>query len=88
MFIGLLGLANSLMWPSIWPLAITGLGRFTKTGSAMMVMAISGAAVLPLLYGRIADISTPKSAYLIVIPIYLFLFFFAVKGHKIKPKQK
>jgi glucose/galactose transporter len=88
MFIGLLGLANSLMWPSIWPLAITGLGRFTKTGSAMMVMAISGAAVLPLLYGRIADITTPKSAYLIVIPIYLFLFFFAVKGHKIKPKQK
>lgn len=88
MFIGLLGLANSLMWPSIWPLAITGLGRFTKTGSAMMVMAISGAAVLPLLYGRIADITTPGSAYLIVIPIYLFLLFFAVKGHKIRRKQK
>ncbi|MEN6462933.1 MAG: sugar MFS transporter, partial [Syntrophomonas sp.] len=58
MFIGLLGLANSLMWPSIWPLAITELGRFTKIGSSMMVMAISGAAVIPLLYGRIADVST------------------------------
>ncbi len=84
MFIALLGLANSLMWPSIWPLAITELGRFTKVGSSMMVMAISGAAVLPLLYGKIADIYSPKSAYLIVIPIYLYVFFFALKGHKVR----
>ena len=86
MFIALLGLANSLMWPSIWPLAITELGRFTKVGSSMMVMAISGAAVMPLLYGRIADIYTPKSAYLIVIPIYLYVFFFAIKGHKVRSR--
>jgi MFS transporter, FHS family, L-fucose permease len=84
MFIALLGLANSLMWPSIWPLAIAELGKFTKTGSSMMVMAISGAAVLPLLYGKIADIYTPKSAYWIVVPIYLYVFFFAVKGHKVR----
>jgi len=86
MFIALLGLANSLMWPSIWPLAITELGRFTKIGSSMMVMAISGAAVLPLLYGRIADISTPKTAYWIVIPIYLWVFYYATHGHKIRVK--
>ena len=86
MFIALLGLANSLMWPSIWPLAITELGRFTKVGSSMMVMAISGAAVMPLLYGRIADIYTPKSAYWIVIPIYLYVLFFAVKGHKVRSR--
>jgi glucose/galactose transporter len=88
MFIALLGLANSLMWPSIWPLAISGLGRFTRIGSSMMVMAISGAAVIPLVYGRIADISTPKIAYWIVIPIYLFILFFAVRGHKMKSRQK
>jgi MFS transporter, FHS family, L-fucose permease len=86
MFIALLGLANSLMWPSIWPLAITELGRFTKIGSSMMVMAISGAAIMPLLYGRIADIYTPKSAYWIVIPIYIYVFFFAVKGHKVRSR--
>jgi glucose/galactose transporter len=86
LFIALLGLANSLMWPSIWPLAIAELGRFTKIGSSMMVMAISGAAVLPLLYGRIADISTPKSAYMIVIPIYLFVMYYAIKVHKIRSK--
>ncbi len=84
MFIALLGLANSLMWPSIWPLAITELGRFTKVGSSIMVMAISGAAVMPLLYGRIADIYSPKLAYWIVIPIYLYVFYFAVKGHKVR----
>ena len=86
MFIAFLGLANSLMWPSIWPLAITELGRFTKTGSSMMVMAISGAAVLPLLYGRLADLSTPKTAYLIVIPIYLFVLYYATFGHKLRVK--
>ncbi len=86
MFIAFLGLANSLMWPSIWPLAIAELGRFTKIGSSMMVMAISGAAILPLLYGRIADISTPKTAYWIVIPIYLFVLYYATYGHKVRLK--
>jgi fucose permease len=86
MFIAFLGLANSLMWPSIWPLAIAELGRFTKIGSSMMVMAISGAAVLPLLYGRFADISTPKTAYCIVIPIYLFVLYYATYGHKVRVK--
>ena len=86
MFIALLGLANSMMWPSIWPLAITELGRFTKIGSSMLVMAISGAAVLPLLYGRIADFATPKTAYWIVVPIYLFVLYYALKGHKVRVK--
>jgi fucose permease len=82
MFIAFLGLANSLMWPSIWPLAITKLGKFTKTGSSMMVMAISGAAVVPLLYGRLADMSSPLIAYWIVIPIYCYILFYATIGHK------
>ena len=86
MFIALLGLANSLMWPSIWPLAITELGRFTKIGSSMMVMAISGAAVLPLLYGYIADLSNPKIAYWIVIPIYFWVLYYATHGHKVRVK--
>jgi MFS transporter, FHS family, L-fucose permease len=86
MFIAMLGLANSLMWPSIWPLAITELGKFTKAGSSMMVMAISGAAVLPLLYGKLADVYSAKAAYWIVIPIYLYVLFFALKGHKIRAR--
>lgn len=88
MFIALLGLANSLIWPSIWPLAISGLGRFTKIGSSMMVMAISGAAVLPLLYGRIADTVNAKVAYWIVIPVYLYILYYAFYGHKVVLRSK
>ncbi len=87
MLIALLGLANSLMWPSIWPLAIAGLGRFTKVGSSMMVMAISGAALIPLLYGKIADVLDARVAYWIVIPIYLYILFYATIGHKVKTKK-
>ena len=88
MFIALLGLANSLIWPSIWPLAISGLGRFTKIGSSMMVMAISGAAVLPLLYGRIADLINARVAYWIVIPVYLYILYYALYGSKVGIRNK
>lgn len=81
MFIAFLGLANSLMWPSIWPLAIAKLGRFTKTGSSIIVMAISDAAVVPLLYGYIADITSARLVYWIVIPIYCNILFYATIGH-------
>jgi len=80
--IALLGLANSLMWPAIWPLALAGLGRFTKIGSSLLVMGIAGGAVIPLLYGRLVDISTARSAYIILIPIYLFIAYFATSGYK------
>lgn len=86
-FVSLLGLANSLMWPSIWPLAIAGLGRFTKTGSSLLVMAISGAAVLPLLYGYLTDHSNPQQAYWIVIPCYIAIGYYAVSGHKAGQKK-
>lgn len=83
-FVALLGLANSLMWPSIWPLAIEGLGRFTKTGSSLLIMAIGGGALLPLLYGRLADVFSPQEAYWIVVPCYLCIWYYAIAGHKIR----
>jgi MFS transporter, FHS family, L-fucose permease len=81
-FIALLGLANALIWPSIWPLAIDGLGRFTKTGSSLLVMGIGGGALLPLAYGKLADQFTPHHAYWIVLPCYLMILYYAVRGHK------
>lgn len=80
--IALLGLANSLMWPAIWPLALAGLGKFTKIGSSLLVMGIAGGALIPLLYGRLVDISSARQAYVILIPIYLFIFYFAAAGYK------
>ncbi|MEL4454330.1 sugar MFS transporter [Lutimonas vermicola] len=50
-----LGIANALVWPAIWPLAIDGLGKFTKTGAAFLIMAISGGAILTPLYGKLVD---------------------------------
>jgi MFS transporter, FHS family, L-fucose permease len=84
LFIALLGLANSLMWPALWPLAISGLGRFTKTGSSFLIMAIAGGALLPLLYGRLADVLNPHQAYWILLPCYLFILYYATVGYKIR----
>jgi glucose/galactose transporter len=81
-FIALLGLANSLIWPAVWPLAIEGLGRFTRIGSSLLIMGNLGGALLPLLYGRLADIVNPQQAYIIVIPCYFFILYYAMAGHK------
>ena len=83
LFIALLGLANSLLWPAIWPLAIAGLGRFTKIGSSFMIMAIGGGALIPLAYGRLADAFTPTHAYWLLVPCYLFILYYGIKGHTI-----
>jgi FHS family L-fucose permease-like MFS transporter len=56
LFVAGLGIANALVWPAVWPLALSGLGKFTKTASALLIMAISGGAILPLLYGKLVDI--------------------------------
>lgn len=55
LFVAALGIANALVWPAIWPLTLEGLGKFTKTGSALLIMAISGGAIIPPLYGEIVD---------------------------------
>jgi glucose/galactose transporter len=83
-FIALLGFANALMWPAIFPLAIEGLGKFTKLGSAFLVMGIAGGAVLPQAYGWLAPKSGPSIAFFcIVAPCYAYILFFALKGHAI-----
>ena len=87
-FIALLGMANSLIWPSVWPLAIEGLGRFTRIGSSLLIMGNLGGALLPLLYGRLADIVNPNMAYLVVIPCYFFILYYAVAGHKVGKRVK
>lgn len=82
LFIALLGLANAIMWPAIFPLAITGLGRFTKIGSALLIMGIAGGALLPLLYGKLADGMGTREAYWVLLPCYAFIAYYAVAGYK------
>ncbi|MES2265169.1 MAG: sugar MFS transporter [Bacteroidota bacterium] len=81
--IALLGLANSLVWPAIWPMALSGLGRFTKIGSSLLIMGIAGGAIVPLAYGALAQALNPSYGYIILIPAYLFIFYYAISGHKV-----
>ena len=84
-FVALLGLSNALVWPTIWPLALENLGRHTAKGSALLIMAIAGGAILPLAFGKIAEINADmQSSYLIAIACYLVILLYALKGHKVK----
>lgn len=83
-FVVLLGLANSLVWAGIWPLALDGLGRFTKIGASVMIMGLCGNALVPLSYGYFADIYGVRTAYAVLLPCYLYLMFYAFRGHQIR----
>jgi glucose/galactose transporter len=80
-FIVLLSFSHSFMWPAIWPLALDGLGDFTKIASALLIMGIVGGALLPLLYGALADATNRQMAYMVTIPCYAYILYFAAKGH-------
>jgi FHS family L-fucose permease-like MFS transporter len=82
--IALLGLANAIVWPAIWPLALSGVGKYTATGSALLIMAIAGGAVLPVVMGALSTVIDRQTAYIVMTPCYLFLLFYAAKGYKLR----
>lgn len=85
-FIALLGLSNALMWPAIFPLAISGLGRFTKTGSALLITGIAGGALIPLLYTTLKDkeiLSNSLSFMVCMVPAYFYILYYALRGYKV-----
>lgn len=83
-FVVLLGLANSLVWAGIWPLALDGLGKFTKLGASILIMGLCGNALLPLVYGYFADLYDVRAAYWVLFPCYLYLIYYAFIGHRVK----
>lgn len=95
--VALMGLANALCWPAIWPMALQDLGGYTKIASAILIMGIIGGAIFPLIYGSLVEsinlaneangvAKTAKSgnqvAYLMLLPTYIMIIFYAFKGHK------
>ncbi|WP_158968681.1 sugar MFS transporter [Paraglaciecola sp. L3A3] len=82
--IAILGFANALVWPAIWPLALDGLYSLTARGSALLIMGISGGAILPMVYGLLAEHFSSHSAYWMMLPCYGFILFYAIKGHKMR----
>jgi fucose permease len=85
-FIALLGLANALMWPAIWPLVLQDLGKFTKIASALLIMGIAGGAIIPPSYIALSTEIGYQKALWIMVPIYLFILYFATFGYKIRKK--
>jgi FHS family L-fucose permease-like MFS transporter len=84
MCLALLGLANAMVWPAIWPLALHGLGRYTAQASALLIMAICGGAILPLLYGHLSDLAGPQAGYWTMLPCYAMIFWYAAWGHRMR----
>lgn len=84
--IAALGFANAMMWPAIFPLAIRGLGRHTETGSAFLIMAIAGGALLPYAFAVLKQSVDFQLAYaLIAVPSYLYILYYGLKGWKAGP---
>jgi FHS family L-fucose permease-like MFS transporter len=83
-FVVLLGLSNSLIWAGMWPLALDGLGKFTKLGASVLIMGLCGNAILPLIYGAVADAGNLRQGYWVLVPCYLYLVFYAMYGHRIR----
>jgi len=85
LMIAFLGLANAIVWPAVFPLALSGMGKLTSTGSALLVMGIAGGAFGPLFWGLASGTSIgQQGAYVVMLPCYLFILFYAVKGHKMR----
>ncbi|MBF9221405.1 sugar MFS transporter [Hymenobacter ruricola] len=81
----LCGLMNSIMWPVIFPLAITGLGPFTKQGSSYLIMAIVGGALIPPLMGFLAtEGGGLRVAFVVPALCYLYLLFYAMSGYRVR----
>lgn len=83
-FVAMLGFANSMVWAGIWPLAIDGLGRFTKVGASLLIMGLCGNAIVPLFYGYVADASNAQQAYWVLLPCYLYLVFYSFYAYKLR----
>ncbi|MGH8025803.1 MAG: sugar MFS transporter [Pseudoxanthomonas sp.] len=83
-FVAALGFANAMMWPAIFPLAIKGLGRFTETGSALLIMGIAGGAIIPQLFAILKQHHDFQLVFVtLAVPCYLYILFFAMRGHRV-----
>ena len=85
LFVALFGLANALVWPAVWPLALRGLNQSqTGTGSALLIMAIAGGAIIPVAFGALTDSAAdPRTGYWVMLPCYLVILHYALHGHRL-----
>jgi MFS transporter, FHS family, L-fucose permease len=88
-FVAALGLANALMWPAIFPLAISGLGKVTEKGSALLIMGIAGGALIPKAFASLKEVYDFQLVFFVLmVPCYLYILYYAIKGHKTGKENK
>jgi len=89
-FVAALGLANALMWPAIFPMAISGLGKFTEKGSAILIMGIAGGAIIPKAFASLKETYNFQLVFCaLMIPCYLYILYYSILGYKAgKAKNK
>jgi len=81
------GLACSIMWPSIFSLSISGLGKYSSQGASFLIMMILGGAIIPPIQGKIADTMGIHFSYFIPVICFTYLAFFAIKAKSILKSQ-
>jgi fucose permease len=87
-FVAALGLANAMMWPAIFQMAIQNLGRLTERGSALLIMGIAGGAILTYLFALLKEHLDFQAVFLaITVPCYLYVLFYATRGHRVGQKE-
>jgi MFS transporter, FHS family, L-fucose permease len=79
-----MGFSNALNWPCIWPLALQGVGRFTKTAAALLIMAIAGDAIFPVIYAQLNEWFNWRAGLYLLLGLYVMIFLYATAGHKKK----
>jgi len=85
LLIAFLGFANAIVWPAVFPLALSGMGKLTSVGSALLVMGISGGAFGPMFWSIASSGGLgEQGAYVVLLPCYAFILFYAVKGCKMR----
>jgi glucose/galactose transporter len=83
-FVALLGFANAMMWPAIFPLTIRGLGRLTETGSALLIMGIAGGAIIPQAFAVLKQHYDFQAVFAVLMaPSYAYIFYFAWRGYRV-----
>ncbi len=95
-YLVIMGLPNALLYAGIWPLAISGLGKYTNLGSAFLVMALSGSAIMPIVYNAFFELNNAtlpafesmKYAYWILIPCFAYIVWYAAWGYRINSWRK
>ena len=82
-FVAALGFANAMMWPSIFPLAINRLGRFTEKGAAILIMGIVGGAIIPKAFASLKEHYNFQVVFFaLMIPCYFYILYYSIKGYK------